>query len=270
MADEWLKSASRTITAARIDITAPNPARVWDSMNGGRDNFDTDRRVARYVVAAAPALEQSGVVAWAFRARVERHMVEAGVRQFADISLGMRGTYRMHAVVQAVAPACHVVYVANDPVVLSHARATLRSSTEGAISYVDADPCDIEAVIPGLEQTLDLGEPVGLLMPDSLHFTENASGVVARLVSAISSGSYVAVIQAAPDPRMVLAARRWTQRLGMPVYLRERDEVARWFGDLDLLEPGVVEIHRWRPEPGDPELELPYGMPLLGAVARKR
>lgn len=270
MTEDWLKSASRTIEAARIDVTAPNPARVWNYMSGCRDNFETDRRAAGHLMSAAPALANAGPPAMAFKARAERLMAESGVRQFADISMGMRGTSSMHTVVQAVAPACHVVHVANDPVVLSHARASLRSSAEGRISYAEADPCDIDAVLTGLREILDLAEPVGIVMPDSLNFTENASRVVARVAAAAASGSYLAVIQVAPDPRMALAARRWTHLFEMPVYLRDRDDVARWFGDLDLLEPGVVEIDRWRPAPGDPEPQPAYAMPLLGAVARKR
>lgn len=270
MSEEWLKSASRTITPARIDTSGPNPARVWDSMNGGRDNFETDRRVARHLVAAAPALAAAGLAAWGFRGRVVTHLAgEAGIRQFIDISMGMRGTAtsNTHAVAQAVAPRCRVVYVAQDPVVLSHARATLRSSAEGSITYVEADPRHIETILHGVRGALDLTEPVGVLMPDTLNFTRNVSGAIARLAAAVSSGSYLAVIQAMQDERMALAARRWNRFLNMPVYLRDRNEVAGWFRNLDLLEPGVVPIHRWRPGPGEPE--FPTGMPLLGAVARK-
>ena len=272
MSEEWLKSASRTITpAARIDTTAPNPARVWDAMSGGHDNFEADRLVARHLVAAMPTLAQAGDAVWAFRSRVVSYLVgEAGIRQFIDISMGMRRTptFSTDAVARAVTGDCRVVYVIGDPVVLSHARATLRSPAEGAISYIDANPRHLESVLRAVREAADLTEPVAVLMPDTLNFTRNAAGAVARVVNAVSSGSYLNVIQSCPDERQVLAARRWNRLLDMPVYLRDAGEVASWFTDLDLVEPGVVEIHRWRPGADDPE--CPAGMPILGAVARKR
>jgi hypothetical protein len=274
VSEDWLKSASRTITSARIDTSAPNPARVWDAMTGGHDNFEADRRLARRLVAAAPSLAQAGVAVWAFRGRVVSYLAgEAGIRQFLDISMGMRGTATSNtlAVARALAPDCRVVTVVNDPVVLSHARATLGSPAEGAISYVEADPRHLEAVLGGVREALNLAEPVAVLMPDTLNFTKNAAGAVRRISAALAPGSHLAVIQAPPDDRMALAARRWSRLFDMQVYLRDAGEVAGWFEDLDLVGPGVVEINQWRPTPDDPEFpEFPVGMPLLGAVARKR
>jgi hypothetical protein len=271
VSEEWLKSASRTITPARIDTSAPNPARVWDAMSGGHDNFEADRLVARHLVAVMPTLAQVGDAVWAFRSQVVSYLVgEAGIRQFIDIGMGMRGTptFSTDAVARAVTRDCRVVYVINDPVVLSHARATLRSPAGAAISYIDADPRHIESVLRAVREAVDLGEPVAVLMPDTLNFTRNAAGVVARVVNAVSSGSYLNVIQSCPDERQALAARRWNRLIDMPVYLRDADEVASWFRDLDLVPPGVVEIQRWRPGPDDPQ--CPVGLPILGAVARKR
>jgi len=266
--DNWAKSASRRIRHTQIDTSAPNPARVWDSMNGGRDNFETDRRVARHLMLAAPALARAGVVGRAFRDRVVTYLArEAGIRQFIDISTGMRSdTGNTHAVARAVAPDCRVVYVANDPVVLSHARATLRSPAVDTVSVADLD--DVESFLPGVRETLDLAVPVGVILPDSLNFTANASGVVARLAAAVSSGSHLAAIVSAPDARLMVAVQRWNRMSPVTAYLRDRDEIASWFRGLDLIEPGVVEIHRWRPEPQEPE--SPPGLPLLGVVARKR
>jgi hypothetical protein len=266
-----LTSAYRKMAISRIDSSVPNPARVWDSMGGGRDNFEADRLVARLLVAAVPALARAEAASWAFRHRVVSFLAgEAGIRQFIDIGAGMRGTARCNtvALAQAVAPACRVVYVVNDPVVLSHARATLRSSAEGAISYVDADPRHVESILHGIGETLDLAEPVALLMPETLNFTKNPSDAVTSLAAAVPSGSFLAIIQLSLDERTVLGARRWERLFGTPVYPREAGEVAGWFSGLDLLEPGVVEIHRWRPGPDEPE--YPAGMPLLGAVARKQ
>jgi len=271
MSDEWLRSASREITPARIDTSSPNPARIWDAMSGGHDNFEADRLVARHLVAAMPTLAQAGDAVWAFRSRVVSYLVgEAGIRQFIDIGMGMRRTptSSTDAVARAITGDCRVVYVINDPVVLSHARATLCSPAGGAISYIDANPRHIESVLHAVREAVDLAEPAAVLMPDTLNFTRNAVGAVARVVNAVSSGSYLNVIQSSPDERQVLAARRWNRLCDMPVYLRDAEEVAGWFAGCDILAPGVVEVHRWRPGPDDPE--YPAGMPLLGALARKR
>jgi len=264
--ENWVRSASRTISPARIDRSVPNPARVWDAMNGGRDNFEADRRVARQLVSVAPPLAQAAVAVAAFSGRLARLAGEAGVRQFLDISLGQRFASSTYAAGRAAAPGARFVFVANDPMVLSHTRATLRSSAEAEVSCVDADPLDIESVLRAVGGILDLSEPVAVLMTDTLIFLRDAAGVVARLAAAVSSGSYLGVIQA--DEGLAPAARRWNYSFNSPVYLRGPGEVAGWFTGLDLLEPGVVEIQRWRPAPAHPERSS--GLPLLGAVARKR
>ena len=266
MSENWVRSASHPSTPAQIDPSAPNPARVWDSMNGGHDNFRTDRLVAGYLVTAVPALAQAGPTVQAFCGRVTRVAGEAGIRQFLDISMGLRAASSVHAAARAVAPGSRFVFVANDPMVLSHTRATLRSSAEGAVTCVNVNPLDIESVLRAVSGILDLAEPVAVLMSDTLVFLQHASRVVTRLAAAVPSGSYLAVIQG--DERLALAARRWNNSVPFPAYLRGPDEVGRWFAGLDLLEPGVVEIQRWRPASDDPE--CPPGLPLLGAVARKR
>jgi hypothetical protein len=264
--DNWVRSASRAVTSARIDTSAPNPARVWDSMNGGHDNFEADRRVARQLVAATPALAQAAVAVRAFCGRVARVAGEAGVRQFLDVSLGLRDASSIHAAGRAVAPGSRFVFVANDPMVLSHTRATLHSSADGTVTCVTANPLDIESVLRAVDGVLDPAEPVAVVMTDTLMFLQDPSGVVARLAAAMPSGSYLGVIQA--GEQLALAARRWSRNFDSPAYVRDAGQVAGWFTGLDLLEPGVVEIPRWRPAPDDPD--CPSGMPLLGAVARKR
>jgi S-adenosyl methyltransferase len=266
VSENWIKSASGAITPARIDTSAPNEARVWDSMNGGRDNFEADRRVARQLVAATPELAHAAPAVRAFCGRVARHAAEAGIRQFLDISQGLRDASSIHAAGRAVAPGSRFVFVAHDPMVLSHTRAMLHASAEGEVSCVDADPLDIESVLRAVGGVLDPDEPVAVVMTDTMMFLEDASGVVARLAAEMPSGSYLGVIQS--DERLVLAARRWNSYFHAPVYLRGPDKVAGWFTGLDLQYPGVTEIQRWRPAPDDPQ--CPAGLPLLGAVARKR
>ena len=268
MSEDWLKAASRPLRAAQVDPSVPNVARVWNYLVGGRDNFEADRQAAKQLVAAAPVMEQVAPASRAFLRRAVTYLAaEAGIRQFLDIGTGIPTAGNTHEVAQAVDPSCRVVYVDNDPVVLSHARAGLRSSAGGATSYLEADARDTRAVVAGASATLDLSQPVGIIMIDILNFLEDAGAVFARLAAAVAAGSYLAVMQPSRDERLAVAARRWNQLAATPVYLRDPGQVARWFAGLELVHPGIVEVHRWRPEAGDPV--FPEGMPLLGAVARK-
>jgi hypothetical protein len=266
--EEWLKAVSRPIRAAQVDPSLPNVARVWNYLVGGRDNFEADRQAAKQLVAAAPVMEQVAPASRAFLRRAVTYLAaEAGIRQFLDIGTGMPTAGNTHEVAQAVDPSCRIVYVDNDPVVLAHARAGLRSTSEGATSYLDADARDTKAIMAGASATLDLTRPVGVIMIDILNFLEDAADVIARLAAAVPAGSYLAVMQPSRDERLAVAARRWNQLAVSPVFLRDRDQVACWLAGLELIDPGIVELNRWRPGPRDPD--FPEGMPLLGAVARK-
>jgi len=268
VSEEWLRATSRPIRAARVDPSMPNLARVWNYLLGGRDNFEADRQAAKQLIAAAPVMGQVAPASRVFLRRAVTYLAgEAGIRQFLDVGTGIPTAGNTHEVAQAVDPSCRVVYVDNDPVVLSHARALLRSSAEGATSYLDADARDTRAVIAGACATLDLARPVGVIMIDILNFLEGAADVLARLAAVVPAGSYLAITQPSRDERLVVAARRWNQLAVTQVFLRDRAEVARWLAGLELIDPGIVEVHRWRPGPGDPD--FPDGMPLLGAVARK-
>jgi hypothetical protein len=268
VAEEWLKAASRVLRPAQVDTSLPNVARVWNYLIGGRDNFEADRRAARQLIAAAPVMEQAALASRAFLRRAVTYLaVQQGIRQFLDIGTGIPAAGNTHEVAQAADPSCRVVYVDNDPVVLSHARARLRSSDEGSTSYIDADARDTKTIIAGAQATLDFSQPVGVIMIDILNFVEDAGEVVARTLDEVGAGSCLAVMQPARDDRLAAAAQRWNQVSSMPVFLRDRDQVARWLAGLELAEPGLVEIGQWRPDPGDPG--YPDGLPLLGAVARK-
>jgi hypothetical protein len=268
VAEEWLNATSRRIRPARVDSSLPNVARVWNFLIGGRDNFEADRQAARQLLAAAPAMELVALASRAFLRRAVTYLAaEEGIRQFLDIGTGIPAAGNTHEVAQAVAPSCRVVYVDNDPVVLSHARAKLRSSAEGATSYIDADARDTEAIVAGAKATLDLSRPVGVIMIDILNFLEDAGDVLERTVAAVPAGSYLVVMQPVRDERLAMAAHRWNQLAAMPVFLRDRVQVERWLAGLDVMAPGLVELQQWRPGAGDPE--CPQGLPLLGAVVRK-
>ena len=266
--EDWLRAASRPVRHARVDPSVPNAARVWDYLAGGHDNFEADRSAARQLLAISPGMAQVAPASRAFLARAVTYLAaEAGIRQFLDIGTGMPAEGSVHSVAQRVDPFCRVVYLDNDPVVIAHARAALRSSTAGGTSCLAADARDTRAVLDGARQTLDLARPVGVLMVRVLHFLEDAAGPLAGLTAALPPGSYLAVVHPARDQRTVMVARRWNQMGLVPAYMRDRAEIGRLLAGLDLIEPGIVEVDQWRPLPGD--RHRPAGMALLGAVARK-
>ena len=267
--EEWLRLTSRSVPPVKIDIAAPNVARVWNYLVGGRDNFEADRRAAKLLISVAPAIAEFGPASRAFlRRSVTFLAAEAGIRQFLDVGTGIPTVGNTHEVAQAVDPACRVVYVDNDPVVLSHARALLRSA-EGGVGFLDADARDPAAVTAGTARTLDLSQPVGIVMIGILNFLADADAVLAGLVGPAASGSHLVVMQPTPDELLTVAGERWNHISPVPVILRDRGTVERWFTDLglELVEPGLVQPHRWRPQPDDPRCSPT--LPLLGAVARK-
>ena len=271
MADEWLKKTTRPVKVARIDTTAPNVARVWNYLVGGRDNFEADRKAARQLIAVSPVVDRVVPATRAFHRTVIRFLtLEAGIRQFLDIGTGMPTVGNTHEIAQEAAPESRIVYVDNDPLVLAHARALLTSTAEGAASYVEADAADPAAIIEEARATLDFGEPVAVVLIGILNFIEDgalAGEILRALRAAMAPGSYLAVMHPASDldASLAAAARRWNQMAATPVVLRSRAEVAGWAQGLDLVEPGMVPVTRWRPEDTGP----PAAMPLYGFVARK-
>jgi hypothetical protein len=260
-------------TPRQIDARVPNVARVWNYLIGGKDNFKADRMAADQLVAAAPVM---GVVAPASRAflrRAVRYLVrDAGIRQFLDIGTGIPTASNTHEVAQSLEPECRIVYVDNDPVVLSHARALLTSAPEGVTSYIDADAREPDKILAAAGATLDFDAPVAIVMVDILNFiddTAEATSIVSRLMAAVSPGSYVVLMQPADDldPTLVVAAQLWNEVAAVPVTLRSRDEVAGFVASLELVEPGLVTVPEWRPDGDDPAYEAV--LPLYAAVARR-
>jgi S-adenosyl methyltransferase len=267
--EDWLRVTSRSIEAVRmVDASVPSMPRVWNYLVGGRDNFEVDRTAVRWLRNAAPLLPQLAQAGLAFYGRVVGYLAgEAGLRQFIDVSLGMRTSSLTHETAQAAAPDSRVVYVTSDPVTLNHARAQLRSSDQGAVSHVKADVRDRATILAGAGETLDLRRPVAVVMIDILNFIEDPGDVIAGLMTALPSGSCVAVMQVVRDERLVAGARLWRKIVHAPLFVRDRGEVARWLDGLELVEPGIVEVPQWRPAHGDREHAV--DVPLLGAVARK-
>ena len=272
MADNWCEDSRRRAKAAMIDTTVPNPARVADYLTGGRDNFEADRRAVRMLVAAG-RVDTFFAEARAFHQRAVRYLVaEAGIRQFIDIGTSATMTGGTHEVAQSLAPECRVVYVDSDPMVLVHARALLTSTPRGAVAQVDADVTDPRTILSGAAETLDLGQPIALLLMATLGYVLGdaaAAEILLSLVGAVPAGSHVALYHQASDldPPLAVTVRRWNAMCRRKITLRSRAQLTRLLAGLDLVPPGLVSVTGWRPSPKDPRLGR--AVPVYGAVARK-
>ncbi|WP_203924094.1 SAM-dependent methyltransferase [Rugosimonospora africana] len=256
-----------------FDTTVAHPARVYDYWLGGKDNFAADREAAERVLAATPGLRTRVRANRAFLARVVRFLVgSAGITQFLDIGTGIPSPNNTHQVAQAVVPAARVVYVDNDPIVLTHARALLTSSAEGATNYLDADLRNPERILEEAAQRLDFDRPIGVILLGVLHLVQDSEdpwAIVGRLMAAVPSGSYLAISHPALEinPGQQEAQKRYNERVSTPQTLRTQSDVARFFTGLELVEPGLVQVHQWRPEAGDPVPD--DGTSAHGGLARK-
>jgi O-methyltransferase involved in polyketide biosynthesis len=235
-----------------FDPAVPNPARMWNYWLGGKDNFAADRELAERVLEVMPSMPFIAQAARLFLIdAVHRLATVHGIRQFLDIGTGLPTADNTHDVAQRAAPESRIVYVDHDPVVLTHAQALLSSSPEGATDYLQADLRDTETILKGASRTLDLSRPVAVLLVAVLHFIPDADdpyAIVARLMDAVPSGSYLVMAHGASDIAPEAAAemtRRYNKMSSAPVTLRNREQVARFFDGLDLLPPGLVPISQW-------------------------
>jgi hypothetical protein len=256
---------------ARIDTSVAHPARVYDYWLGGQVNFPADREAAERVLAITPGLRARVRANRAFLARAVRYLAaDAGIRQFLDIGTGIPSASNPHEVAQAVAPECRVVCVDNDPIVLAHSRALLASDPLGATKYLEGDVRDPRSILS--TSGLDLSQPTALLLFGIMHLVQDAErpyGLVAELMAGLPAGSYLALSHPALDinAAQATAQQRYNERVATPQTLRTRDEVAGFFDGLELVPPGLVYVHAWRPGEGD---EVPPGdVSAHGGVARK-
>jgi O-methyltransferase involved in polyketide biosynthesis len=253
-----------------FDRNVPHIARMYDYWLGGKDNYAVDRAVADQIAAIFPDILVGVRAQRAFLGRVVRYLAaEAGIWQFLDIGTGLPSASNTHEVAQRFVPQARVVYVDNSPVVLAHARALLGSGPQGATAFIEADLRNTGRILAEAARILDLSQPVAVLLLGVLAFIpddDDPAAIVARLMAAIPPGSYLAVAHPASDiaaEQVARSVRRFNLQARDPVTVRSYAEVARFFDGLDLVEPGLVQLHRWR---ADAEgLELPN----YGGVGRK-
>jgi len=258
-----------------FDISVAHPARVYDYWLGGKDHFEPDRIAAQEVIAVRPTIIRDIRANREFLGRVVRFLAgEAGIRQFLDIGTGIPSANNTHEVAQSVAPDCKIVYVDNDPIVLAHARALLTSTPEGACAYLDADLKDTGKILQEAERTLDFSRPVAVLFIGVLHLVSDADEplrIMGEMLDATVGGSYLALTQPAKDvnaDQVAEGARRYNEHVKTPQTRRTYAETLRFFDRMEVVPPGLVQCHRWRPATGAVGLE--ENVSAYGGVARKR
>ncbi|MUN35109.1 SAM-dependent methyltransferase [Actinomadura litoris] len=261
-----------TDPADRIDTSVPHSARVWNFLLGGTDNYPVDRQAGERVFATFPGMVAMAQQSRQMLRRVVRYLAgEAGVAQFLDIGTGLPTMDNTHEVAQRALPTARIVYVDNDPMVLDHARALLTSTPEGATDYIEADVRDPGAVLAEAARTLDYDRPVALMLMGILGLVpdfDQARSIVATLMDALPSGSHLAVYDGTDqDPDYTEAIRAYNAGSGaIPYTPRSPELITRFFDGLELLEPGVVPVTRWRPAPGQEDVPE---VSCAGGVARK-
>ncbi|MEO3924268.1 SAM-dependent methyltransferase [Micromonosporaceae bacterium B7E4] len=242
-----------------LDTGVPHSARIWNYWMGGKDHFAADREAGdayrRHFPGIVPLAKQSR----RFLIRAVHHLAaEAGIRNFLDIGTGLPTLDNTHQVAQRAAPESRIVYVDNDPLVLTHARALLSNTTpEGVTGYVDADLHDPDQIIADARNILNFTQPIAVMFMGVLGHVadhEEARSIVARVMAAVPNGSYLVLWDSTNTTEGFDEAQQGYDDTGaVPYVLRSPEQIERCFDGLTLLEPGIVSISRWRPESPDAE-----------------
>jgi hypothetical protein len=256
---------------SKIDSTVPHSARIWNYWMGGKDNYEVDRIAGDAYRETAPNIEIMARASRSYLIRTVTYVAgEAGIRQFLDIGTGLPTYDNTHQVAQRLAPESRIVYVDNDPLVLTHAMALLTSTPEGATTYVDADLHEPEKILDEARKTLDFTKPVALMLMGILGHIQDydeARSIVRQLQDALPSGSYFVHYDSTDTDTALKEAQEGYDDTGaIPYVLRSPEQLARYYEGLELVGPGIVSCPQWGPETADLDAEP---TDVYGGVARK-
>lgn len=255
-----------------IDTNSAQSARIWNHWLGGKDNFAADRAAADAFAEIVPAIACASRCSRNFQLRLVRYLVaEAGIGQFLDVGMGLPAVANTHEIAQEAEPEARVAYVDPDPMVINHGRALLTSTATETVGYVQADARDTGTVLAEAAGTLDLGEPMAVLLLNMLHLfgDEEAQAIVAGLAAPLAAGSHVAIVDLTDQihgEAVHRAARAVSELGGEAITVRTPARIAGFLDGLELLDPGPVSCTRWRPET---DLDRADEVDLWCAVARK-
>ena len=253
----------------------PSPARVWNYWLGGKDNYEPDQTVGEVVADIYPGIRTMATQSRQFLIRSVRYLAgEVGIRQFLDLGSGLPDPVgnNTHSVAQAVAPDAKIVYVDNDPVVLAHQRALMVSGPQGSSAYIDKDYRATDEVIAQASRTLDFTQPISVMFMGVFGYLppyDELRSIVGRTMAAVPPGSYLTFWDGTDTSDEIRESHRLQAEMGHPYTLRTVEEIEQVFTGLDLVEPGVVQLSRWRPNENGIAAAGPQQVDAFGGVARK-
>ncbi|MGH3848244.1 MAG: SAM-dependent methyltransferase [Pseudonocardiaceae bacterium] len=272
MVDKRSPDPHSTLTA-KINFDVPHSARIWNYWMGGKDNYEVDRAAGDAWIAVHPEIVTMAKQSRRFLIRAVRFLAgEAGMRQFLDIGTGLPTLQNTHEVAQAIAPESRIVYVDNDPLVLAHARALLHNTTpEGVTTYVDSDVHDPDLIISDARNVLNFNRPVAVMFMGILGHVaalDEVNSIVARVMAAVPPGSYLTRYDSTDTGEAVREAQASYDETGaVPYILRSPEQIGQCFEGLEMVDPGLVSVTQWRPDPAEVGKVQPIS--AHGAVARK-
>lgn len=242
----------------QVDTSKPHPARVYDWLLGGKDNYEVDRQVGEKL---PPESRDGARQNREFMHRAAAWLAGTGVTQFLDIGTGIPTQPNLHQIVQDVAPAARVVYADNDPIVLRHAEALLVSRPEGSTDYIQADVRKPQEILQYARATLDFERPIALSLIALMHFVpddQDPYDIVSSLVEVLPSGSYLVLSHAASDlvPELSDKVVAEYAKGGITLGFRTHTGVSRFFDGLELVEPGLVTAPAWFKDTDPPTDEM--------------
>ena len=255
-----------------IDLDVPSPARVYDYLLGGAHNFAVDREFAERLLAVIPTIASAAQSNRAFVQRAVAFMAEQGIDQYLDLGSGIPTMSNVHEIVQPILPGARVLYVDHDPIAVAHSELILGANPTTRVLQADLrHPQDILSS-PQLTGLLDLSRPVGVILASVLPFIPDRDGpyeAVARLRSAAAPGSYLAITHVIDerDEDSTREAAGLYRGASDSMAVRTRAQVTSFFGDWDLVDPGLTWTQQWRPRWPGPDLDT--GTLAIAGVARR-
>jgi hypothetical protein len=258
--------------AAGIDVKVPSPARIYDYLLGGKDNFAADRELAEVILRQAPVARAGALANRRFLGRAVEFLARAGIRQFLDLGTGLPSQNNVHEVAQRVCPDARVVYVDNDPVVLNHGEALLAGGESTVVICEDMREPERILAHPDVQRLIDFSEPVAVMFVSVLHFVTDEQdpwGIVSAMTEPLVPGSYLTLSHSTLDgrPAEFIAEFEKTYRVSAPLVVRSREAVTRFFDGFELVDPGLVYTTEWRSD--EVERARTGGEGMLGGVGRK-
>jgi hypothetical protein len=232
-----------------FDPSRPNAARIYDYLLDGKDNFAADRQAAADLLRALPDAAHVARANRAFLAAAVRYVASRGIVQYADIGAGLPTSPNVHQSARTSVPGARVAYVDNDAVVVTHARALL--ATDELVTVIREDARDYQAILSALERDrlIDLAEPVCVLFVSMLHFmtAAEADALVGAFRERVAPGSYLVISAGVSTERNIPAGERIQAAYGDRTTLTGRPaaEIAAYFGDFELVPPGLVPVTDW-------------------------